>query len=118
MKRAGSCLPVLLDEELSQVNGGMNGGLGLPSTAHSLMTAYNSLDYKYIGGQCKPVLDQTIGGAAAGFAIGKSLPMAGEGAIAGAVSGATTMLLNQDYSKWVKPQPQSSWADFRRLDNK
>jgi hypothetical protein len=118
MKSKDLHLQVLLDEELAHVCGGMD-GLSQASTAQAMKAAYDSLNYKYIGDQFRPVVDQTIAGAVAGAAIGKSLPHAAEGAATAAIYGATTTLLTQDFSKWVKPEPpKPSWADFRRMDNR
>jgi len=94
-------------------------GLSQPSTAHALMEGYKGLDFKYLGEQFKPVCNQAIAGAAVGLYAGKSIPATVDGAVGGAIYGATTTLLDTDFSKWLKPEPpKPSWADFRRLDNK
>lgn len=118
MKPARSNLRTLNNHELQQITGGMF-GLSQPSTAKAMMEGYKSLDYKYIGEQFKPVTEQVIAGAVTGFAIGRTPIAVGEGALGGAVYGSTTTLLNQDFNKWIKPEPaKPSWADFRLLDRK
>ena len=118
MRLARISLPVLLDEELLQVSGG-TGGLGLPSTAETLMKSYNSLNYPYIGSEfAKPVAKETLSAIAGGFAATRTPIGAAEAGLGGLAYSATNNAFNQDYSKWIKPLPQTSWADFRRLDNR
>jgi hypothetical protein len=120
MKSVGTKLTILSERELAQVNGGSTpGGLGQASTAQAMMEAYKSLDYRYIGNEfVKPVAKETLAATAGGFAATRNPIGTMEAGIGGLAYSATSHALDQNFSKWVKPQPQLSWADFRRMDNR
>jgi hypothetical protein len=124
MRRFDESLTVLSEKELSMVSGGSTpGGLGQASTAQAMMEAYKSLDYRYIGKEfVKPVAKDTAAAVAGGFAATRNPVGTLEAGVGGLVYSATSRALDQDFSKWVKPepppQPKLSWADFRRMDNR